>query len=61
MTGGFFIDEVMMMEAIERKSSFKIIHLDTMQKVDIFILSDQPLAKSEMQRCQQLVITQNPE
>jgi hypothetical protein len=38
-----------------------VIHLDTMQKVDIFLLSDQPLAQAEMQRRQQLVITQNPE
>ncbi|MBV9385334.1 MAG: hypothetical protein JOZ78_02785 [Chroococcidiopsidaceae cyanobacterium CP_BM_ER_R8_30] len=58
MTGEFFIDEMMVVEAIEHKSSFNVIHLDTMQKVDIFILSDQPLAQSEMQRRQQLVINQ---
>jgi hypothetical protein len=61
MIGEFFIDERMVTEAIERKSSFNVIHLDSMQKVDIFVLSDQPLAQSEMQRRQQLVITQNPE
>jgi hypothetical protein len=61
MTGEFFIDEMMVTEAIERKSSFNVIHLDTMQKVDIFLLSDQPLVQSEMQRRQQLIITQNPE
>lgn len=61
MTGEFFIDEIMVVEAIERKSSFNVIHLDTMQKVDIFVFSNQPLAQSEMQRRQQLVITQNPE
>ncbi len=57
----FYIDEMMVREAIERKSSFNVIHLDTMQKVDIFVLSEQPLAEAEMQRRQQLVITQNPE
>lgn len=61
MTGEFFIDEIMVTEAIERKSSFNVIHLDTMQKVDIFVFPNQPLAQSEMQRRQQLVITQNPE
>ena len=61
MTGEFYIDEMMITEAINRKSSFNVIHLDTMQKVDIFILSEQPLAQLEMQRRQQLVITQNPE
>lgn len=61
MTGEFFIDEMMVREAIDRKSSFNIIHLDSMQKVDIFVLSNQPLAQIEMQRRQQLVITQNPD
>ncbi len=61
MTGEFFIDEMMVVEAIEHKSCFNIIHLDTMQKVDIFVLSEHPLAQLEMQRRQQLVITQNPE
>ncbi len=61
MTGEFYIDEMMITEAINRKSSFNVIHLDTMQKVDIFILSEQPLSQLEMQRRQQLVITQNPE
>lgn len=61
MTGEFYIDEMMVREAIERKSSFNVIHLDTMQKVDIFVLSEQPLAQAEMKRRQQLVITQNPE
>ena len=51
----------MVTEVIERKSSFNVIYLDTMQKVDIFILSNQPLAQLEMQRRQQLIITQNPE
>ena len=61
MTGEFYIDEIMIIEAINHKSSFNVIHLDTMQKADIFILDEQPLAQLEMQRRQQLVITQNPE
>ena len=61
VTGEFFVDERMVTQAIESKSSFNIIHLATMQKVDIFVLPNQPLAASEMQRRQQLIITQNPE
>lgn len=61
MTGEFFIDERMVIEAIERKSSFNVIHLNTMQKVDIFVLSNQPLAQVEMQRRQLLVLTLDPE
>ncbi len=61
MAGEFFVDEMMVREAVERKSSFNVIHLNTLQKADIFVLSDQPLSQIEMQRRQQLVITQEPE
>lgn len=61
MTGEFYIDETMIREAIENNSSFNVIHLDSMQKVDIFLLSSQPLAQEEMQRRQQLLINENPE
>ena len=61
MKGEFYIDEIMVTEAINCCSSFNVIHLDTMIKVDIFMLSQEPLAQLEMQRRQQLVITQNPE
>lgn len=61
MGGEFYIDETMIREAIENNSSFNVIHLDSMQKVDIFILSSQPLAQEEMQRRQQLLITESPD
>lgn len=61
MTEEFFIDERMVIEAIKRKSAFNVIHLNTMQKVDIFVLSNQPLAQVEMQRRQLLVLTLDPE
>jgi len=61
MAGEFYIDETMIREAIETNSSFNVIHLDSMQKVDIFILSKQPLAQEEMQRRQQLLITKDPD
>lgn len=61
MNGEFYIDETMIREAIENNSSFNVIHLDSMQKVDIFLLSSQPLAQEEMRRRQQLLITENPE
>lgn len=60
MTGEFYIDDAMLIQAIDSKSSFNIIHLDTMLKVDIFILSQQPLAQIEMQRRQQLIMSENP-
>lgn len=36
----YYIDEEMIKDAIKRKSSFNIIHLETMFKVDIFLKKD---------------------
>ena len=33
----YYIDEDMVRDAIKRRSSFNVIHLDTMLKVDVFV------------------------
>jgi hypothetical protein len=38
----FYIDENMILDAIERRSSFNIIHLETMIKIDVFISKNAP-------------------
>jgi len=38
----YYISKEMILDAIQRKSSFNIIHLETMLKVDIFITKDRP-------------------
>ena len=38
----FYLDEEMIADAIRRRASFNIIHLETMFKVDIFIPSPRP-------------------
>ena len=49
----YYIDEEMVRDAVRRRASFNVIHLETMLKVDVFILKraayDQ-LAFSRMQR-----------
>jgi len=44
----FYIDEEMITEAIQRNSSFNIIHRDTMFKVDVFIPKSRPFLQSQM-------------
>lgn len=46
----FYIDENMIKEALLRFTSFNIIHLETMFKVDIFILKQDQASKEEMSR-----------
>ena len=42
LEAAFYIDTDMIQEAIQHGSSFNVIHLDTMFKIDIFVLKDDP-------------------
>jgi hypothetical protein len=46
----YYIDPDVIIEAIERKSSFNLIHFDTMMKIDIFILKDRPFDREAFKR-----------
>ena len=52
LAGAFYVDEERARDAVRRRASFNIIHLATMLKVDLFVLSDDPLARQEMARRQ---------
>ena len=57
----FYIDADMIREAIQRRSSFNVIHLATMFKVDIFILKTDSASQEEMARREQYHIVDDPE
>jgi hypothetical protein len=46
----YYIDADMIRDALDRQSSFNIIHLDTMIKIDVFVLKDQPFDKMAFSR-----------
>jgi hypothetical protein len=46
----FYVSKEAIQEAINCQSSFNLIHFDTNEKIDIFILRQNPLAQSEMSR-----------
>ena len=46
----FYIDGEMVQDAIEQSTSFNLIHLETMFKVDVFILKGRPFDKVEFDR-----------
>ena len=50
LEAAFYIDADMIHEAIQHGSSFNVIHLDTMFKIDIFVLQDDPASREEMTR-----------
>lgn len=46
----FYIDAEMIRDAVERQSSFNLIHLGTMFKVDVFVLKDRPFDRQAFLR-----------
>ena len=46
----FYADLPSMLSAIERRASFNLIHLETMVKVDVFVLRPEPFFQSQMRR-----------
>lgn len=50
LESAYYIDEEMILDAIHRRSSFNLIHLDTMLKVDIFIVKDRLYHREALRR-----------
>jgi len=46
----YYVSETALREALDRKSSFNLIHQPTMLKVDIFIPKNEPFDRSELAR-----------
>lgn len=57
----FYADDEMISSAIEHRSSFNLIHLNTMFKVDVFIRKDRPFDQSQLDRRVEQVLATNPE
>lgn len=57
----FYVDEQMARRAIKHHSSFNLIHLDTMFKVDIFIPKERPFDQQQLNRRQLKRITDDPD
>ena len=50
LQGAFYADETMALSAIRNKSSFNLIHLETMFKVDLFIAKDDLFDRAQLER-----------
>lgn len=49
---GFYVDEVMIQKSVSQKSSFNILHKQSLFKVDIFIPRNRPFEQSQFRRAQ---------
>jgi len=57
----FYADDEMIRDAIRHRSSFNLIHLKTMFKVDVFIRKERPFDRMQFQRRVEQVFAINPE
>jgi hypothetical protein len=58
---GFYADEKMILDAISHQSSFNLIHLETMFKVDVFVRRERPFDQIQFQRRLEQVFSIDPE
>lgn len=57
---GFYVDEVAVREAIDRRRSFNLIHLPTMFKVDVFIPKGRRFDQMQMANRRPHVVADDP-
>ena len=56
----WYIDSSVVRDAIDRKTMFNIIHLDSGWKVDFIVLKDRPWSRMEFSRRSPLLVAGNP-
>lgn len=57
----FYVDEDVVRDAIRRRDSFNLIHLDSMYKVDVFVARDDLLDREQIARRRPVVLLRDPE
>lgn len=60
LEGHFYLDPERIEQAITFRRSFNLIHLETMFKVDVFILRDDAAARRELERRQRFQVGATP-
>jgi hypothetical protein len=61
LQGAFYVDAETAHEAIRRHSSFNLIHLETMFKVDIFVSKERPFDQAQFARRAAHIVATEPE
>jgi len=60
LEGAFYIDAEMIREAIGRRTSFNLIHLASLLKVDVFVARDDVPAQQQMERRRAYLVSDEP-
>jgi hypothetical protein len=57
----FYVDEEMIAAAVSRRSSFNVIHRQSMFKVDVFIPPDRPFSNAQFSRARKETLSPDPQ
>lgn len=61
LSGVFYADAQMMYNAVRRHSSFNVIHLETMFKVDVFVAKPRAFDRAQLSRRERVLFGDEPE
>ena len=61
LSGAFYVDAESIRDAIRHHSSFNVIHLETMFKVDVFVRKQRPFDQAQFERRVAQVVATDPE
>ena len=61
LADAFYVNADAIRDAVRHRDSFNVVHLETMFKVDVFVLKDRPFDQSELARRSAQVIASDPE
>lgn len=61
LSDAFYVDDESIRDAIRHRSSFNVIHLETMFKVDVFVHKQRPFDHAQFERRAAQVVATDPE
>lgn len=61
LIGDFYADAESMREAVQQRSSFNLIHLGTMFKVDVFVAKTRAFDRSQLARRRLILLSEEPQ
>ena len=61
LQGSYYVSEEAARDAVRRKASFNVIHLNELVKVDLFVMGDGVLDREQMRRRVRVPVTAQPE
>jgi hypothetical protein len=56
----FYVSEAAALDAVRRHASFNLVHLETVQKVDLFVLGDELLDRRQLEGRTRVLVSEDP-